>query len=138
MGFIFGKHDDIIPFAGGTILIPSSTEEKAPRLPAGESISFLDSLDLWKNRLKCELVEMKYIDSLKKKYPKDILKYSYRNCLNNALLDGYLIESGGHFWPHGFFYQNEKKYGYLTNDLDASNIILDFFKRTPKTTLGVN
>jgi polyhydroxybutyrate depolymerase len=138
LGFIFGKRDDIIPYNGGTILIPSSPEPNSAKVPAGESLSFLDSLDIWKNRLKCELEEKKYIDSIKKKYPKDILKYSYKNCLNNVMLDGYLIESGGHFWPHGFFYENNKRYGYLTHDLDASNIIIDFFKRTPKTIIGVN
>jgi polyhydroxybutyrate depolymerase len=138
LGFIFGKRDDVIPFMGGTVLIPSSMEPNAPKVPAGESLSFLESLDVWKNRLKCELEEKQYIDSLKKKYPKEILKYSFRNCITNSLLDAYLIESGGHFWPHGFFYQNDKKYGFLTNDLDATNLIVDFFKRTPKSIIGVN
>lgn len=137
-GFIFGKRDDVIPYTGGTILIPSSPQANSSKISAGESLSFTSSIEVWKNRLKCESEETQYIESLKKKYPKEIIKYTYRNCNHSSMLDAYLIESGGHFWPHGFFYEHEKKYGYLTNDLDASSVILDFFKRTPKLATGVN
>lgn len=137
-GFIFGKRDDVIPYSGGTILIPSSPQANAPKISTGESLSFTSSIEVWKNRLKCEFEEKQYIDSLKKKYPKDIIKYTFRNCNQGSLLDAYLIESGGHFWPHGFFYENDKKYGYLTEDMDASGVIIDFFKRTPKLVTGVN
>lgn len=138
IGFIFGKKDDIIPYSGGTILVPTSQELNSPRLPAGESISFLQSLEVWKKRLGCENESIHNIDSLKKRRDKDILKYTYQNCRRNSLLDGYLIESGGHFWPHGFYYTNESKYGYLTQDLDATKVVIDFFKRTPKNVIGVN
>ncbi len=138
IGFIFGKKDDIIPFNGGIIQIPSSPEPNSPKVSAGESESFLSSLDVWKNRLKCEIEEQEHIESLKKKLTKDITKFKYRSCKHNSIIDAYLIDSGGHFWPHGFYYLNDKKYGYLTEDLDASEKIIDFFKRTPKYTIGVN
>jgi len=138
LGFIFGKKDDVVPYKGGSIQIPISMEPNAAKVFGGESLSFLESLSIWKKRLKCDKEEIEYIDGLKKKTQKDILKYSFTNCSTNSMLNAYLIESGGHFWPHGFYYLNEKNSGYLTNDLDATKVVIQFFKQTPKSIMGVN
>ncbi|TGN20495.1 poly(3-hydroxybutyrate) depolymerase [Leptospira idonii] len=130
MGFIFGKKDDIIPFKGGTIYIPISQENQKDRIAAGESLSFMDSLQFWKEKLKCDLIQEKYIARLSSSLKRDILEYRYQSCDAKNKLQAHLIESGGHVWPHGFYYQSEKKYGYLSDDLDASSVILNFFKET--------
>lgn len=138
VGFIFGKKDDIIPFNGGNIYIPVSSEPNAERLPGGESLSYQDTVQLWKNRLKCDLEDFQIIESLSRRKNGEIIKQTYMNSNTNSRLEAHLIEKGGHVWPHGFFYVNEKNYGYLTDDIDASRIVLNFFKQTPKIRIGVN
>ncbi|WP_242935282.1 alpha/beta hydrolase family esterase [Leptospira kobayashii] len=139
IGFIFGKKDDIIPYNGGTIYIPKNPSNDKDRIGAGESISFQDSLKFWSEKLQCTSENKRYIQGLKPKINKDIIRYDYESANSSLKLRAFLLENGGHIWPHGFFYHNDKKYGYLSEDLDASSAVLDFFKETPKTNyLGGN
>jgi len=138
VGFIFGKKDDIIPYRGGTIFIPKNPLNDKDRIAAGESISFQDSLKFWSEKLQCTSENRRYIQGIKTKINKDIVQYDYESRIPSLRLRAFLLENGGHIWPHGFYYHSEKKYGYLSEDLDASSAILDFFKETPKTNLGGN
>ena len=53
----------------------------------------------------------------------------YGRCKDGAEVLLYVIEDGGHTWPGGPQYFPERIIGKATHNLDASEEIVDFFKR---------
>jgi polyhydroxybutyrate depolymerase len=54
----------------------------------------------------------------------------YTGCNDNGDVDFYTVAGGGHFWPGGFSY-NPNIAGFKNRDINASEVILDFFAAHP-------
>ena len=56
------------------------------------------------------------------------MRFSRHTCIRGgAEVQLYRIEGGGHSWPMGRQYLPERFIGRVSQDLDASGVILDFF-----------
>lgn len=53
-------------------------------------------------------------------------KYEYQNCKNDII--HYQIDGAGHTWPGGLQYLDPKKIGLVTYDINANEIMWEFFK----------
>ncbi|MCW7461021.1 alpha/beta hydrolase family esterase [Leptospira limi] len=138
IGFIMGTSDDVVPYTGGIVSIPKDMSPKAERIPAGEVLSFVDSLSYWSSAFPCK-EEIKTKKRHMNRFWKRDIEYSkLSDCSGDDVVEGYLIPGGGHIWPNGFYYQNEKQYGYLSKDLDTREIVLQFFRKTESKEKLVN
>lgn len=64
--------------------------------------------------------------------PKDgtrVRKELYNQCRENSEVVLYAIEGGGHTWPGGDQYLPQWIIGKTDRDIDANEVIWDFFKR---------
>ncbi|WP_291876282.1 prolyl oligopeptidase family serine peptidase [Leptospira sp.] len=138
IGFIMGTSDDVVPYTGGIVSIPKEMSPKSERIPAGEVLSFVDSLSYWSSAFPCK-EEIKTKKRHMNRFWKRDIEYSkLSDCSSDNVVEGYLIPGGGHIWPNGFYYQNEKQYGYLSKDLDTREIVLQFFRKTESKEKLVN
>ncbi|MDF3820949.1 PHB depolymerase family esterase [Leptospira sp. 96542] len=137
LGFIMGKYDDVIPYSGGNINIPQDSESGRNYSFGGEVLSFQNSLQFWADKNKCTIHEEKKVPRLGSYFKRDLVYQSYTNESKNLKIEGYTIPNGGHVWPHGFFYQSPSKYGYLSKDLEASEVVIQFFMN-PDINQGSN
>ncbi len=61
-----------------------------------------------------------------------VTKTSYPACKNGADVVFYKIENGGHTWPEGWQYFPVSMVGITSRNLNANEVILDFFQDHPK------
>lgn len=127
IGFIMGKNDDVIPYKGGTIRIPTDPTKPNQRVDAGNVLSYQESLQFWSEKLECKNKSEILKPKMGAYFSKSLPYTKYVNCLKEVRVEGFVIPRGGHIWPHGFYYTNEKNYGYLSEDLDTREVLLDFF-----------
>ncbi|TGK81850.1 poly(3-hydroxybutyrate) depolymerase [Leptospira noumeaensis] len=132
IGFIMGTADDVVPYKGGTVSIPTDPSPNAHRIPAGDVMSYLESLEYWTSSFSCKEESKSHKRHLNKFWKRDIQYTKFTDCSSDQIVEGYLIPGGGHIWPNGFYYQNEKQYGYLSKDLDTREIVLQFFRTNYK------
>lgn len=130
IGFIMGTADDVIPYHGGTVSIPKDLSTNASRIPAGDVLSFEDSLKYWSSGFSCKEESKSKKRHMGKFWKRDIDYTKLTDCSGDEIVEGYLIPGGGHIWPNGFYYQNEKQFGYLSKDLDTREIVIQFFRKT--------
>ncbi|MFH2012320.1 MAG: PHB depolymerase family esterase [Pseudomonadota bacterium] len=120
---INGVNDPLIPFAGGDITGPFGFRK------LGEVLSTSDTIRFWVAHNKCS--SSRVIQELDKD-PKDgikILKEIYGNGKDGTEVILYVIEGGGHTWPGGLQYFPERIVGKTSRDIDANEVIWDFFKK---------
>jgi poly(3-hydroxybutyrate) depolymerase len=70
--------------------------------------------------------------SMPHKDPQDgtrIRKETYRNGEINTEVVLYIIEGGGHTWPGGYQYLNERIIGKTSRDMSAAEVIWNFFDK---------
>jgi polyhydroxybutyrate depolymerase len=58
-----------------------------------------------------------------------IIREEYKNGKNNTEVVFYVIEGGGHTWPCGYQYLNERIVSKTSRDMNANEVIWDFFKK---------
>ncbi|PJZ83519.1 alpha/beta hydrolase family esterase [Leptospira harrisiae] len=138
IGFIMGMSDDVVPYQGGIVAIPSNPNNQSQRIAAGDVLSYFESLEYWTSSFSCKEETKSRKRHLNKFWKRDIQYIKFTDCLSDQIVEGYLIPEGGHIWPNGFYYQNEKQYGYLSKDLDTREIVLQFFRTTYKKEKLVN
>lgn len=138
IGFIMGTYDDVVPYLGGAVAIPADPNNGTKRIAAGDVLSYLESLEFWTSPFVCKEETKSKIRHLNKFWKRDIEYSKFTDCHSDQIVEGYLIPGGGHIWPNGFYYQNEKQYGYLSKDLDTREIVLQFFRTTYKKEKLVN
>ena len=51
------------------------------------------------------------------------------NGKNNTEVVLYIIEGGGHTWPGGYQYLNERIIGKTSRDMNAAEVIWNFFEK---------
>ena len=117
---IHGTEDPLVPFAGGgrrrqVLLSASDTAQHWARV-AGcamvPTVHYLPDAAHDGTRVRCEV---------------------YSGGREGAEVILYVIEGGGHTWPGGIPYLPERIIGRTSRQMDASEVIWDFFQRHTKT-----
>lgn len=127
--FFLGTQDPIIPFEGGEIAGLFSVLVK----DLGSCLSGPDTLSFWAKANHCAakpLVER--LPDLNGNDGISVIRHTYRPASPRAKgseVVGYIIEGGGHTWPSGWQYFQERYVGKTCRDIDASKIIWAFFAR---------
>jgi len=116
-----GTDDPLVPYYGGTI--------KVLRRKRGESISTDETIRLWREQLQCEGDPVENL--LPDTDPKDgtrVHRTSYPSCYNGTKVILYRVEGGGHTWPGGRQYFGKWLIGKTSRDINACDVIWNFFK----------
>ncbi len=117
-----GTSDPLVPFNGGEI--------KIFRKSRGTIISSDEAFKFWSVQNKCSSLPSK--DLLPDNDPEDgtrVEKYWYSACKDGSDVIFYKILNGGHTWPSGRQYLNEKLIGKTCKDINACDEIWNFFKK---------
>lgn len=118
---ITGNNDPLVPWDGGERI---SIEGKIGRI-----LSVPEAVGFWVKHNKCqddsfiaENIDSDLDDET------SIQKEVYDQCENNSKVVFYKVENGGHTWPNGSQYLPEFLVGKTSRDIDASEVIWNFFK----------
>lgn len=121
---INNANDPLVPFAGGNITGPFGFKK------LGKVLSTYDTIGFWVNNNNCSASPV--ITQEPDTDPKDgtrVRKEVYGNGKNRTDVILYVIEGGGHTWPGGYQYLSERLIGKTSKDINANEIIWDFFKK---------
>jgi polyhydroxybutyrate depolymerase len=115
-----GTADELVPYDGGEIKVLGQKR--------GEIISTDEYIDFWRKHNGCETTpnETLTVDTKDDGTSVQIDKYS--GCDNRGALELYTINNGGHTWPGGKQYLGERLIGKTSRDINACEVIWDFFK----------
>ena len=120
--FINGTDDPLVPWRGGSV--------RFGRLSLGRVISVPETVALWASHDNCPaepvLTEEPDTD------PKDgtrIKRATYGPCQDDTEVVFYTVEDGGHAWPGGYPYASVRLIGKTSRDMDACQVIWEFFKK---------
>ncbi len=120
---IVGTNDPLVPYNGGYV--------EAGGVKRGKVLSAQDTTRFWAKINGCELYPQ--IVWEQDKDPSDgtvAKKEMYNQCKDGVKVILYTIEGGGHTWPGGLQYLPERIIGRTSRDLDANQLIWDFFKES--------
>jgi polyhydroxybutyrate depolymerase len=121
---INGVDDPLVPFAGGDVTGPYGLKKLGKVLSAPESIK------VWVKNNEClETPVITYEPDMKPQDGTRVRKEAYTNGKNNSEVILYAIEGGGHTWPGGYQYLGEKIVGKTSRDINADEVIWDFFEK---------
>jgi polyhydroxybutyrate depolymerase len=120
---IMGTEDPLVPYNGG--YVEAAGEKRGKVLSAENTAKF------WAKINGCELSPQ--IGWEQDKDPSDgtrVKKEIYNQCKDGKKVILCTIEGGGHTWPGGLQYLPERIIGKTSKDLDANQLIWDFFKES--------
>ncbi len=123
---ILGDDDPLVPYSGGEITVLGAKR--------GKVVSGGDSLKLWADNNDCVTNPITtYYDDID---PDDGSVVRREECSSDDNKDVILltVEGGGHTWPGGWQYLGEGIVGKTNRDIDATEVIWEFFEKHPKTT----
>ena len=115
-----GTADPLVPYDGGQI--------KVFRKTRGEILSTDDYLDFWIANNQCNADPT--ITELPDSMPHDgtTVTISQYNCDPDNPVVLYRVNGGGHTWPGGKQYLGKRLIGVTSRELNACEVIWDFFK----------
>lgn len=119
-----GTDDKFIPMNGGVVRGKLGFKKKGTVLSTNQTIAF------WIKRNKCK--EKPDVDKVRDQAKKDktyAILEKYENCESGADIFRWIIGEGGHTWPSGA--QKNKLLGKVSNEVNASEEIWNFFARHP-------
>jgi polyhydroxybutyrate depolymerase len=119
---INGMDDPLVPWEGGEI--------RFGRLRLGKVLSVSETVKYWVKHNKCSTSPQ--IFRQPDKDPFDgirVRKEVYGQGREGTEVVLYTIEGGGHTWPGGYQYLREGFIGKTSRDIDATEVIWNFFKR---------
>jgi polyhydroxybutyrate depolymerase len=117
--FIIGTDDPLNPLAGGNVKLPWGNTRYHPPVD--------DSLKEWERMLGCG----PQVTTTRARNGVD--EVAYDQCAKGGEVVYYTVKGLGHVWPGGKNRLPEKWVGKPSNDLNATDIIWDFFKAHPRT-----
>jgi polyhydroxybutyrate depolymerase len=118
---INGTEDPLVPYEGGEI--------RALRRGLGYVHSTSEVIQFWARHNSCAGEAERYPEP--DRSPADgtrIWRMEYDHCLNNTRVILYEVEGGGHTWPGANQYLPKFLIGRLSRDMQASEVIIDFFE----------
>jgi polyhydroxybutyrate depolymerase len=119
--FVMGTGDPLVPWEGGKI--------EAGRIDRGYVLSAAESVSLWVEADGCSRTPA--VTYLPDEDPGDgtrIRGEVYAGGRDGSEVVMLAVEGGGHTWPGGIQYLRERTIGLTSRDIDAGEIIWDFFK----------
>ncbi len=114
-----GTSDRLMPWSGGSI----PTSRLFPGGAGGEVVSTMDTFNFWAQLDGCGRPVVNTLSGTRVK------RYT-TSCRGKSDVTLYEIDGGGHGWPGGNAGQGPFArliVGYVTNDISASSILIDFF-----------
>lgn len=115
-----GTDDPLVPFRGGQIRVLGRDR--------GEVLPTDDTLEWWAKQNGCTTSATPR--TLPDADPKDKTRVVFeerRDCKNGTRVALYRVEGGGHTWPGGRQYLPQRVVGRVSQDIDASSVIFQFF-----------
>jgi polyhydroxybutyrate depolymerase len=119
-----GTEDPLVPYQGGPVARSRSR---------GETIGIPEIVRLWTTYNRCsgppETVLLPDAD------PADgtrVRRTAYARCADRTAVTLYTIEGGGHTWPGGVQYLPRAIIGRTSRDIDATEVIWQFFAGHPR------
>jgi len=117
---ILGTEDPLVPYKGG--------EVKVFGIKRGEALSALDSVALWTETNGCsEMPETTYYTDINGDDGSVVRRDEYSSDVGADVVL-LTVEGGGHTWPGGWQYLPVKVIGETNRDIDASDVIWEFFE----------
>ncbi|MDY6821925.1 MAG: PHB depolymerase family esterase [Deferribacterota bacterium] len=117
-------NDPLMPLEGGDVTLPFGSIKLGKVLSVSEMVMF------WVNHNHCSSQPL--ISYEPDKDPQDgtrVKKEVYDRCKDGTEVILYAIEGGGHTWPDGWQYLPERVVGKTSKDIDANEVIWNFFKK---------
>ena len=117
-----GTQDPLVPFEGG--------EVKVGLRKRGKVLSVYQSVKYWINRNGCAATAD--VTKLPDLAPGDgtrVRKEAHAGGKEGSEVILYVIQGGGHTWPGGLQYAGERTIGKTCQDIDANQLIWEFFKK---------
>lgn len=122
---INGTDDPLMPFNGGKI--------KVGLRSYGKVISTQDTVAFWVEHNKCiPAPETSLVEDTDPDDRTRVKVDMYQNGLHHTEVVLYTVQGGGHTWPGGKQYLRERFIGRTCRDIDASKVIIEFFKEHAK------
>lgn len=121
-----GTDDPLIPWEGGTIRLGRQT--------FGKALSVRETVKFWTRHNGCP--ETPEVSSEPDRDPADgtrVRKEAYKGCRERTSVVLYAIEGGGHTWPGGYQYLPESIVGKISRDIDAAEVIWEFFRKQERS-----
>jgi polyhydroxybutyrate depolymerase len=118
-----GTDDPLVPYAGGTI-----SDDHGQGLSASDSFAKWATLDSCTPPIAQHTLPDIVNDGTHASYEE------YATCAGNVQAIFYTITNGGHTWPGGLQYLPAAIVGKTTRQLDASEVIWQFFQQFPAST----
>ncbi len=116
--FIIGTKDPLNPIDGGNVKIPWGMTQYHPPVE--------DSLKQWERMLGCG-------PEVQTARGNDVLEITYDHCAKGGEVEYYRVRGLGHVWPGGRNQLPEKWVGKPSDNLNATDVIWEFFKAHPRT-----
>jgi polyhydroxybutyrate depolymerase len=112
---LHGTEDRAVTFAGGV-----SPEGRPDELPPVES-----AVGVWAQRAECRS------KPARQSIGTEVQRLAYRGCRGGTGVELYAVTGGGHTWPGTSI--DLPRNGHTTQDINAADLILDFFADHPRT-----
>ena len=119
--FMVGTNDPLVPWQGGQLHMRK--KQLGAILPANGTMAFWASNNRCRNPITQDLPDVDPSDKTR------VSRQVYQQCSQDAEVVLYTIENGGHTWPGGKQYLPKMIVGIASQDINASAVIWDFFKR---------
>ncbi len=119
---INGTADKLIPWEGGYVRFGRKT--------LGRILSVPETASFWAAHNGCDISpEVTALPDIDPADGTRVYKRSYRSCVDGVAVMLYEIRGGGHTWPQGRKTLPAFVLGRTSQDLDAGQLIWDFFRR---------
>lgn len=119
--YIHGTTDPLVPFAGGQMTAGGTA--------GGTILSHFQAIDNWVAINACNatpnITDLPDIAN----DGTTIKQRIYGGGRNGSEVVSYVVLNGGHTWPQGFQYLNELIIGKTSQDMNATEVVWDFFKK---------
>jgi polyhydroxybutyrate depolymerase len=119
--YIHGTADPLVPFTGGQMTAGGTA--------GGTVLSHFQAIDKWITINGCNAIPT--ITDLPDiaNDGTTIKQRVYSGGTNGSEVVSYVVLNGGHTWPQGYQYLNEVIIGKTSQDMNACEVIWNFFKR---------
>ena len=119
-----GTEDPLVPWAGGDIGFPGGARK------VGKVLSVADTVAAWVALNHC--TPPPSVSWEPDRDPQDgtrVRREAYGPCSEGSEVVLYAVDGGGHTWPGGQQYLPARIVGRTSRDIDANEVIWNFFKR---------
>jgi polyhydroxybutyrate depolymerase len=128
---ISGSADPIMPFKGGAVA------DFGGRGEGGQVESVRQTMVFWSGANGCRSAgPVQRLPAIAAPDGTVVFNTAYAGCAANGAVTLITIAGGGHAWPGGMQYARPALIGRVSNQIDASAAIVDFFLAQPRRALA--